>query len=180
MSASEDNAQRCLSCGRSIDSIATEHLKIPRPHMNARDDDDAYEDEYEDDRPSRRSKRSKSREKPGKVLAIAIMVLVGGILACLNSGGVLLYFGIQAVFTMGFGLVCCIYPPPYYGIVLGIMAIMKGTQLIGEKGHLQPPPKAIAIMMIVNIINFDVPNLVMGILVLVFLSDPEVESYYKG
>jgi hypothetical protein len=35
-------------------------------------------------------------------------------------------------------------------------------------------------MQIVNIINFDVVNCVLGIVILVFLSDPEVKAYYQG
>jgi hypothetical protein len=33
---------------------------------------------------------------------------------------------------------------------------------------------------IVNIINCDVPNTVIGILTLVFLGDPQVKGYYHG
>jgi hypothetical protein len=63
---------------------------------------------------------------------------------------------------------------------MGIMAIIKGANLLSEKAYVQHPPQGIATMMIINIINCDLPNLVMGILVLVFLSDPEVKDYFRG
>ncbi len=35
-------------------------------------------------------------------------------------------------------------------------------------------------MMIINIVNGDIANLALGIVVLVFCSDPEVESFFQG
>jgi hypothetical protein len=59
------------------------------------------------------------------------------------------------------------------------MAIVKGSNLIGDYAYRLPPPQGIAIMMIINIINGDAVNLTLGILVLVFLSDPEVKAYFR-
>ena len=92
---------------------------------------------------------------PGKVQAIGIMTLVGGILALLTCFGI-------ALGTM------FIYIPWIYSLILGIMAIMKGSQMLGSN----PAPafasaKTIAIMQIVNIINCDVINLTLGIITLV-------------
>ena len=67
-----------------------------------------------------------------------------------------------------------------YEIVLAVLAIMKGARLLGAQGHLEAPPNTTAIMQIINIISCDVFNLAMGIVILVFLSDPEVKSYYQG
>jgi hypothetical protein len=100
------------------------------------------------------------------------MILVGGIIACLKFLAFDVWLGLA---TWG---VCCI--PATYSLVLGIMAIVKGSQLLGERGYRQPPPSGIAIMMIINIIALDLANLTMGIIVLVFLSDPEVKEYYRG
>lgn len=123
-------------------------------------------DEYDenDDAPRRRRE-----EKPGKVQALAIMILIGGILACLSGFG----------WTVLSGFACCLWPGVYYGIVMGIMAIIKGTELLGEKAYRVGPPKGIAVMMIINIINFDMVNLTLGILVLVFLGDREVKEYFR-
>ena len=105
---------------------------------------------------------------PGKVQAIAIMTLVGGILAVLFCVGV-------ASLTMFF------YIPWIYSLVLGIMAIIKGSKMLGSN----PAPafasaKTIAIMQIVNIINCDAVNLTLGIITLVFLNDPEVKEHLRS
>jgi hypothetical protein len=141
------------------------------------DIDDVVDDDYRD-RPSRRGRRGADR--PGKVQAIAIMTLVGGIIATLNALAILAYFGMTAVMTLGLGLLCCLWPGPYYGLVIGILAIIKGSQLMGQDARSLPPPKGIAIMMIVNIVNFDVVNCTLGIIILVFCGDPEVEEFFRG
>jgi hypothetical protein len=108
--------------------------------------------------------------KPGKVQAIAIMTLIGGILAA-----------IWAVIDFMLGFVLCItFLMAIYEVVLAVLAISKGAKLLGANAHLEAPPKATAIMQIINIVSFDVVNLVLGILILVFLSDRQVESYYQG
>jgi hypothetical protein len=134
----------------------------------ARDDDD-YEDDYEEDRPSRRGRKSRE-ERPGKVQAIAIMTLIGGIYAILHFLGV----------GGGSSLICCLWPGLYYALVVGILAIIKGSQLLGQDARLQTPPKTIAILMIIEIINIDIICTVLGIIILVFCGDPEVEEYFQG
>ena len=106
--------------------------------------------------------------KPGKLQAVAIMTLVGGILALLTCFGI-------ALGTM------FIYIPWIYSLVLGVMAIMKGSQMLGSN----PAPafasaRTIAIMQIVNIINCDMVNLTLGIITLVFLNDPEVREHLRS
>jgi hypothetical protein len=141
--------------------------------MNARQDDDYYEDDDADleDRPSR---RRRSSQRPGKVQAIAVMTLIGGILACLVGLHWVVAWGAA---TMG---LCCLWPGGYYSLVIGILGIIKGSNLLGKDAHLLPPPKGMAVMMIINIVNGDVANLVMGIIILVFLNDPEVEGWYQS
>jgi len=105
--------------------------------------------------------------KPGKVQAIAIMTLIGGILATL---GALMW----ALFTF------CIWIPFIYGLVYGIMAIVNGSKMLGSRpweGYRSA--KTMGIMMIINIINCDVISLVMGIIILVFLNDPQVSNYMR-
>ncbi len=107
-------------------------------------------------------------KKPGKVVAISIMTLVGGILATISCA-------VWAVSTLG------LWIPWIYSLVLGIMAIVKGSKMLGSN----PAPtvataKSIAIMQIINIINCDVPNLVMGIITLVFLNDEEVKNWIRS
>ena len=106
--------------------------------------------------------------KPGKLQAVAIMTLAGGILAILTCFGI-------GLGTAGFWI------PWIYSLVLGIMAIIKGSQMLGSN----PAPafasaKTIAIMQIVNIINCDMVNLTLGIITLVFLNDPEVRDHLRS
>lgn len=147
----------------------------PRPSRRRPRDDD----EGDDDEAPRRSRR-RSEEKPGKIQGIAIMILVGGVFATLTSLGILLYIGAIGLATLGIGLLCCLWPGPYYGMVVGIMAIIKGAKLLGEKAHREAPPQGIAIMMIIDVINGDMIGMVLGIVVLVFLSDEEVKDYFRG
>lgn len=111
--------------------------------------------------------------KPGKVQAISIMMLIGGIFATVTG----ISWLIAGVASMG---VCCLWPGGYYSLVLGIMAIIASSKLLGQQSHLQPAPKTIAIMQIKNIVNGDIANCVMGIIALVFLSEPEVQQYFRG
>jgi hypothetical protein len=111
--------------------------------------------------------RSEAPElKPGKVQAVAIMTLVGGIFAILVSiGWVSTCVGLA-------------WPPMYFSFVLGVMAIVKASNLLGQTAYREKPPRAIAIMQIVNILNGDVINLTLGIITLVFLGDREVRDYF--
>lgn len=182
-------AVKCPSCSHTF--VAPEsaeeqpmHSAVPpQPHeysekplpSKRRVLDDGYEDD-EDEAPRRPRRR---REKPGKVQAIAVMMLVGGILATLYGAGLLAYFGIIGVATFGMGFLLCLWPGPYYGLVTGIMAITKSSRMLGEKDSRPTPPTGMAIMMIINIINCDMVNLVLGILILAFLADDEVKDYYR-
>jgi hypothetical protein len=106
-------------------------------------------------------------QKPGKVQAISIMVLVMGIFATL--GGLTLLLS-----------TVCIYFIAIYGIVHGIMAIVKGSQLLGsDPWDAYQGVRTTAIMGIVNIINCDIWGMVCGIVILVFLGEPEVRAYMR-
>jgi hypothetical protein len=135
--------------------------RVRRPAGDYRDD---YDDDYERGR--------RGGEKPGKVQAIAIMTLVGGILATL--------LGVWLLVIGAFTCVLLFWPGTYYSIVLGILAIIKGAQLLGPDAHRQAPPQAIAIMQIVNVVNGDLANCVMGILSLVFLGEKPVQRFFRG
>jgi hypothetical protein len=137
-----------------------------RPRYEEEDDFPARrrypDDEYDEDRPRRRDD-----DRPDKAQAIAVMTLVGGILAVLLSVGFM-------ASCIGF-----FWPGTYYSLVLGILAIIKGAQLLSQRARRETAPQATAIMQIVNIINLDFINLTLGIIILVFLGDREVKSYYR-
>jgi hypothetical protein len=137
--------------------------EIPSPSKRSlrHDLDDDYEEEP----------RRRRREKPGKVQAIAIMVLIGGIFALLT--------GVSLLMVGLFSCVGLLWPGTYYALVLGIMAIIRGANLLGDKAYKEDPPYGIGNMMIINIINCDAISLTLGILVLVFLGDEEVKRYFR-
>ena len=131
---------------------------------------DAQDDEDDDLSIRRRpSTRHIKRDElvPGKVTGIGIMALIGGIFA------ILLFLGWSAG-SSGF---CCLWPGTYYSLVVGILAIVHGSAFLGSNAYLRPPPTFIGVMMIINIINGDFINLVLGIIILVFCSDEEVTAY---
>jgi len=121
---------------------------------------------------------SGAQQQPGKVQAIAIMTLIGGIIAIIAS----LSWGLSGIFAglATFGIGCILFVPACYSLVLGIMAIVTGAKLLGQAAYQEAPPTTIAIMQIINIISLDIVNLVLGILTLVFLKEPEVRAYYRG
>jgi predicted Zn finger-like uncharacterized protein len=183
-------AVKCPSC--SVTFTAPDHVKeetprrpSPPPPPEENDDEprpsrrrapvEDYDDDYDD---APRYRRRRRQEKPGKVQAVSIMVLIGGILATLHAVVWLLYIGLIGFASMGFGFFCCLWPGPYYALVLGIMGIIKGARLLGERAYRETPPQGLGIMMIINIINGDIVNLIMGILVLVFLTDRDVKDYF--
>jgi hypothetical protein len=155
---------RCPSCGHTFTAPASEDERtaFDDPPPLARPARPTYAG-YGDDLPAPRL-----GEKPGKVLAIAIMTLVGGIFATILGAAYM-----ASCFLM-------VWPGTYYSLVAGILAIVKGANLLGEQAHEQPPPQGIAIMQIVNIVNGDVVNLVLGIVTLVFLNEPEVRRFFRG
>jgi len=112
--------------------------------------------------------------KPAKVTAIEVMTLACGVLGV----------------SMGFAFMwTIIWIPWIYSCVYGILAIVTGARLISSPGYLdggQPPfpiprpPHFIGVMAIINILCCDFTSLTLGIIILVFLGDPEVRAYYSG
>ena len=99
--------------------------------------------------------------KPGQVTAIAIMCLISGILDCLGA-------------TTMF----CLWPGGIYSLIVGIFEIMYATRILPDPIRTSRMGKALAIMQIINIINFSILSVVTGILSLVFYNDPQVQGYY--
>jgi hypothetical protein len=153
-------------------SKRTDDFDDDRPSRRGRrdeeDDDDRprirrddWEDDY-DDRP-----RRKKLVRPGQVQAVAIMMLVGGILGLLLM---LTYLGVTFCFIL-------VWPGFYFELVVSIMCIVRAANMLGRDD--QGPPRTLSILMIIFIINGDVINCVLGIVCLVMLNAPEVVSYYR-
>jgi hypothetical protein len=118
-----------------------------------RDDDDDY------DRPRR------SKQAPGQIQAVAIMMLVGGIWA------ILVFLGFAA------SCIGLVWPGIWYELVVGILAIIRGANTLGKND--QGPPRTLAILLIVCFVNLDVVAGVLGIVCLVMLNDEQVKAYYR-
>lgn len=98
---------------------------------------------------------------PGKVQAVRILMAIGGGVALLTA------------IVWASSCVGLAWPGTYYSAILGFLAIFRAASL-------RPPsPRGICAMQIINIVAFDVVNVVLGIVQLVLLSDPECEAYFS-
>lgn len=115
--------------------------------------------------------------KPGKVTAIAVMTLVGGIFALISA---LIWFVYGVIFGLATcGILCILFVPATYSLALGIVAIIFGCLLLAAKPKRRSAPYASAIMQVVNIISLDLINVILGIVVLIFLSDRKVRAFFR-
>jgi len=164
-----DEDERPSSRTRRRDEIDDED---DRPRVRRQTDD--YEDEY-DDRPRRRS-----GQKPSQIQAVGVMMLIGGILGILAGLSMIGYFGLIGMFGVaagGPGCLCCLWPGMYLELVWGILAVIRGVNMMNRDD--QGPPKTLLILQIICIINGDIVNCVLGIVGLVMLGDEQVQKYYR-
>ena len=113
-------------------------------------------------------------QKPGMVTALSIMTLVNGILNILYGLGVT--FAI-VVGTIGIGIICA--PVTILPAVLGIFEILYAVKLLPDPPQPVRPSQTIAILEICCIIAGGVMSMVVGILALVFYTDPSVRAYFS-
>jgi hypothetical protein len=104
--------------------------------------------------------------KPSQVQTLGILTLISGIINCL--------IGLGLMFTVVWIV------PAAFSVVLGILEIIYATKLMADPVRVEKPAKHIAVMEIVNIINGSVFSLVVGILGLVWGSEPGVKSYFSA
>jgi hypothetical protein len=122
---------------------------------------DDHRDDY-DDRPRRRR-----QEKPGNVQAVGIMMLCGGILALV----------VVLSYLAGTMCIVLVWPGWYFELVVGILMIIRGVNMMNQDD--QGPPRTLAILQILFILNLDIINCVLGIVSLVMLNEPKVQDYYR-
>jgi hypothetical protein len=82
-------------------------------------------------------------------------------------GGLLLAGGICAILNVVVAILCsvflcCFWPGVYLALGWSIVAIVRGSQMLSMDDH-GPPPRLLAILQVLLIINLDVVNLVLGI-----------------
>jgi hypothetical protein len=94
-------------------------------------------------------------------------MLVGGI------WGVLFFVSVLGL-SCGVGL---LWPGVWFELVVGILAIIRGSNMLGKND--QGPPRTLAILLIVCFVNLDVVAGVLGIVCLVMLNDEQVKAYYR-
>jgi hypothetical protein len=110
--------------------------------------------------------------KPGKVQAIAIMMLVNGILNILYG----LYATIGIILgTFFVGVLCA--PVTILPAILGIFEVIYGSKLLSNPPRRVNNIQTIAILEIIAIVSGNGLSAIVGILNLVFLSEPEVRAY---
>jgi hypothetical protein len=114
------------------------------------------------------------REKPGKLTAIAIMTLIGGIWAVMVGIG-------EAMGIIGsLCFACFLIPGAAVSFFGGIFMIVQGALLLGQNPaqHIRRT-RVSASLQIACILAGDVVNLILGILNHVFLSDRAVVACRK-
>ena len=114
---------------------------------------------------------------PGKIQAIGIFHLIGGILNILMSLLWALYGLISGVATFGIGLILCC--PVLVLLPVGIMEIISGIKHLSSDHRGLKEPRLTGIAEICAILGCGTISMIFGILTLVFLSDPEVAEYYR-
>ncbi len=110
--------------------------------------------------------------KPGKVQAITIMMLVNGILNILAGLGLTASIVLG---TIGIGILCA--PITILPAVLGVFEVISASRLLTDPVRPVKNLQTIAIFEIVAVVCGLGISAVVGILNLVFLSEPEVKNY---
>lgn len=107
--------------------------------------------------------------KPGQLQSVAIMCMIDGVLNIL--------YGISLAIGLLFATIIC-FPLGIYPVILGILEINYATKLMAEPARVNTPAQYLAIMQICNVLFGDVVSLIIGIISLVFYSDPQVRNYF--
>ena len=131
----------------------------PTKRRSRRDDDD------DEDRPRRRRSHYRSTDrKPGNVGAIGGIMLGGAI------------YGLIWALAVA-GMSCCLWPGVYFTLVWSILAIVRASAMLGQNDR-QPAPRTLLILQILCILNLDIVNLILGIVGLNLLNDPDTQDYF--
>ena len=99
-------------------------------------------------------------------LMYALSLFVWGTLSCLTIVGII------------WGLLMVLWS--LYPAILGVLEIVYAARILPNPIETSRPAKYISVMEIINIIACDFLGLVVGILSLVFYSEPEVVAYFRS
>jgi hypothetical protein len=117
---------------------------------------------------------TKAIEKPSNVTALGVLNIVSGALNVLGSAGLTISVVLG---TFGLGLFCA--PLTVLPGVLGVFEILYGIKLMANPPQPVKPSQAIAICQLITFLYLNVVSGVVGILALVFYSDPQVKAYFE-
>jgi hypothetical protein len=115
-----------------------------------------------------------SQTKSPKVQTIAVLMLISGIL------NVLIGLGLVAGLALSLVLICCA-PVGFLPMALGIFELIYAIRMLGSSAELPSysTVQVIAILEIASILAGNLISLVVGIVNLVMLNDPEVRPAFK-
>jgi hypothetical protein len=108
------------------------------------------------------------RGKPHPVQTAGQLMLAGGIVA-------LAWSLLTLVLSLG---ACFLWPGWIYAVVSGILAIVRGSLLLGPNACRSGPARWAAIMLIINVLNLDLVSPGLGIVALVMLNRGEARDYF--
>ncbi len=111
--------------------------------------------------------RTQVVEKPNNINAIGALLLAGGVMTVMVSVG-------MAIATFGLWL------PWIYGVIAGTYSIIRGSTLLGDNAAGTGVPTSAPAMLILNVLNCDMMSMVMGIVALALMQDPQARAYLTG
>lgn len=110
--------------------------------------------------------------KPGNVSTSGILLVIGGVLTLFTT---------IATASFMIPITFCFWTPiTIYGLVAGILSIVKGAQLAGNVQPGAGVPVAAPVLLMINLINFDIFGPVLGIIALVLASDSQTKAWLEG
>jgi uncharacterized membrane-anchored protein len=113
--------------------------------------------------------------KPGALTAVAIMMLIAGILNLLNAVG--WFFIGLSIFIVG--VIFTIIPAIYCGMA-GVYEVIYAAKLLAKRPDIQEPPYFVSILGIISIIFFNIESAILEIINLALMSGTEVKEYLSS
>jgi hypothetical protein len=113
-------------------------------------------------------------DKPGKISAIILLTLMSGLF---NIFAALAGTAAVVTGTLGLGLLCCA-PIAILPFVLGVFEVLHAFNLMASPPKPVQPNRTLSILEILTIFYGNVFSVIVGIVTLVFYSEPEVKNYF--